>query len=417
MKKQLAILALCAALLFPCAAPAESYSFPSAGVFLETQERWTLLCPETIDEEAALLTRLGADADALRADWAAAGTVFETYLPENIQVRLNCVETDEAAEIADASWMTDAQRAAFLDSYNHTPFENVSFSENAPGWLSMDWTLQSGDTAARFSWLVTIRQGALYCLTAASSDAGYDALRAANLSVLAQLSFLGERFTLEADGADERVALPEPVADDGRVTPIALPGFTGLSLEDTFDLTIETLPGAQLSLQTPTGSLRGAAAEDGRHTFTLSTKQTKVYAYTLTAEADGREKSSMTIEVRRELTGEARLNAYRKSASALEGLYEKIAKDPSSYKGQAVTFRGKCAEVRDLNGLPCALVYSANPGTGVWKDPVWVLLSSAEALTVDSLYTVYGDVRGDALPVPEAEDGALAPVVLCQIVK
>ena len=92
-------------------------------------------------------------------------------------------------------------------------------------------------------------------------------------------------------------------------------------------------------------------------------------------------------------------------------------KDPSSYKGQAVTFRGKCAEVRDLNGLPCALVYSANPGTGVWKDPVWVLLSSAEALTVDSLYTVYGDVRGDALPVPEAEDGALAPVVLCQIVK
>ena len=111
MKKQLATLALCAALLFPCAAPAESYSFPSAGVFLETQERWTLLCPETIDEEAALLTRLGADADALRADWAAAGTVFETYLPENIQVRLNCVETDEAAEIADASWMTDAQRA------------------------------------------------------------------------------------------------------------------------------------------------------------------------------------------------------------------------------------------------------------------------------------------------------------------
>ena len=125
----------------------------------------------------------------------------------------------------------------------------------------------------------------------------------------------------------------------------------------------------------------------------------------------------MTIEVRRELTGEARLNAYRKSASALEGLYEKIVKAPSSYKGQAVTFRGKCAEVRDLNGLPCALVYSANPGTGVWKDPVWVLLSSAEALTVDSLYTVYGDVRGDALPVPEAEDGALAPVVLCQIVK
>ena len=415
MKKQLATLALCAALLFPCAAPAESYSFPSAGVFLETQERWTLLCPETIDEEAALLTRLGADADALRADWAAAGTVFETYLPENIQVRLNCVETDEAVEIADASWMTDAQRAAFLDSYKHTPFENVSFSEDAPGWLAMDWTLQSGATAARFSWLVTIRQGALYCLTAASSDAGYDALRAANLSVLAQLSFLGERFTLEADGADERVALPEPVADDGRVTPIALPGFTGLSLEDTFDLTIETLPGAELTLLTAAGSLRGVADETGRHTYNLSTKQTKTYEYTLVAAAEGRAESRMEIALRRELTGEARAAAYRKSAKSLDEIYPKVAKDPAAYRDQAVAFRGRAAEVRDLNGLPCALVYTANPGTGVWKDPVWVLLNSAETIVEGTVYTVYGDVRGDALPVPDAED--LAPVIVCQTVK
>lgn len=418
MKKTLAILALCAALLLPCAAPAESYSFPSAGVFVETQEDWTLLCPETLDGESALLARLGADADVLRADWAAAGTVFEAFLPDGVQVRLNCVETEESAECVDFSWMPDAQREAFLDSYNHAPFENVAFSDVASGWLAMDWSLQAEGGAARFSWLVTIRQGALYCLTASSAQADYDALRAANLSVLAQLSFLGERFSLDADGAENTdVSLPAPIADDGTVTPLSLPDFTGVSLEDSFDLTIESLPGTVLLLQTPTDSLRGLTDENGRYTYTLSTKQAKVYAYTLTAEAEGREKSSMAIEVQRELTGEARISAYRKNAVALEGLYGKLTNDPSVYAGKTVTYRGKVAEIRDLNGLPCALIYSANPRTGVWTEPVWTLLISAETLSVGSLYTIYGDVRGDALPMPDAEDGALAPVVICQIVK
>ena len=51
----------------------------------------------------------------------------------------------------------------------------------------------------------------------------------------------------------------------------------------------------------------------------------------------------------------------------------------------------------------------------MWKDPVWVLLNSAETIVEGTVYTVYGDVRGDALPVPDAED--LAPVIVCQTVK
>ena len=68
----------------------------------------------------------------LRADWAAAGTVFEIFLPDGVQARLNCLETDEAAALDDASWMTDDQRAAFLTSYDHAPYENVGWdAENA----------------------------------------------------------------------------------------------------------------------------------------------------------------------------------------------------------------------------------------------------------------------------------------------
>lgn len=418
MKKKL--LALCLTLALLCGAGAlaagESYSFPAAGVFVEPAGGWQLFSPETLDAAGETLTRLGADADVLRADWAAAGTVFEIFLPDGVQVRLNCLETDEAAALDDASWMTDDQRAAFLASYDHAPYENVGWDAENAGWLTFDWTLQAGGAQARFSWLVSVRQGALYCLTASSADASYDALRAANREVLARTTFLGARVGAQAAQAGEdRLVLPETIADDGRVTPLSLPGFTGVSIEDTYPLTIETLPGAELTLLTAAGSLRGVADETGRHTYNLSTKQTKTYEYTLVAAAEGRAESRMEIALRRELTGEARAAAYRKSAKSLDEIYPKVAKDPAAYRDQAVAFRGRAAEVRDLNGLPCALVYTANPGTGVWKDPVWVLLNSAETIVEGTVYTVYGDVRGDALPVPDAED--LAPVIVCQTVR
>ena len=77
MKKKL--LALCLTLALLCGAGAlaagESYSFPAAGVFVEPAEGWQLFSPETLDAAGETLTRLGADADVLRADWAAAGTV------------------------------------------------------------------------------------------------------------------------------------------------------------------------------------------------------------------------------------------------------------------------------------------------------------------------------------------------------
>ena len=168
MKKKL--LALCLTLALLCGAGAlaagESYSFPAAGVFVEPAEGWQLFSPETLDAAGETLARLGADADVLRADWAAAGTVFEIFLPDGVQVRLNCLETDEAAALDDASWMTDDQRAAFLASYDHAPYENVGWDAENAGWLAFDWTLQAGGAQARLSWLVSVRQGTLYFLTA-----------------------------------------------------------------------------------------------------------------------------------------------------------------------------------------------------------------------------------------------------------
>lgn len=414
--KKLTALLLALFLSVPGLSLAESFSFPEAGVFVETQPDWTLLCPETLASQAELLSRLGADEATLHADWAAAGTVFEVFLPQSMQVRLNCVETEQASILSDAAWMTEDAREAFRAEYDHAPFENVRYCEEAPDWLQLEWTLMAGEMPVRFCWLITIRQGALYTLTASGADADMDALCAANLAVLDSLSFLGTRLSLADEANDgSAMTLPQPVMDDGVVTPLSLPGFTGLSTDNTFALRVETLPGTELVLQTPTDSLRGVAGKDGSHTFSLSTKQTKVYAYTLTAQAEGRKASAMEIEILRELTGEARMEAYRDSARAVDGaFYEKLSETPAEYKNTAVSFRGKVFEIADLNGLPCALVYSANPGTGVWRNPVRVLLNAAMQLEEGRVYSFYGDVRGDSLPGDDEQ--ALAPVVICRSV-
>lgn len=408
---------LLAALLCAGLAAAEGYSFPSAGVFVETQSDWTLLCPETLANQGDLLSRLGAREDVLRADWAAEGGVFDAYLASGAQVRLTCVDSD----LPESVWMTDAQRQAFVASYDHAPYENVAFSEAAPGWLQMSWSFETEGATVRFFSLATVCQGALYRLTAAGAGLDAAALGEGCLSVLKNVSFLGTRLTLSAEEGDVAdVTLPEPIADDGAVTPLSLPDFNGLSTQDIFTLTVRSLPGAELTLTTPTDSLRGAADANGLHDFTLSTKQTKVYAYTLAAKAEGRAASRMEIEIRRELTGEAREAAYRAGARAVDmSLYASVLAAPDKYAGQALSLRGKVVASRDLNGLPCVLVYSANPGTGVWRNPFWVLLRTTEQLEEGSIYNLYGDVRGDALPLPEGTETAeqsLAPVLVCHSV-
>lgn len=57
--KGIAMLLALSLLVLPCAALAQSYSFPSAGVFVEMQPDWTLLCPQTLGEEEELLAQPG----------------------------------------------------------------------------------------------------------------------------------------------------------------------------------------------------------------------------------------------------------------------------------------------------------------------------------------------------------------------
>lgn len=413
--KRVRILALllCVLTFAAPSALAANYTFPYAGVRLESQDGWTLLTPETLEGQTEMIAELGGDIDALYADYAVNHVVFEVYMPDGVQVSLTVVETEQTAAWGSAAEMTEVEKAALLDGYAGLGYRNVRWSEGLSGYLRYDWALEAGGAVVTFSRLTTVQGGRFYTFTAASAQMSADALHEANLEVLANLSYFGGTDGVAVVG-ENLSALPSPIEDDGAVTPIALVDFSGVSLEDTTTLAIQTLPGAELLLQTATDTLRGRANGEGLHTFTLSTKRQVDYSYTLTASAEGRETSEMQITIQRRLSGAQQKAAYRASASTLETIgYQNLVSNPSAYSGTALTFRGMVADTIDVGGFPCVLMYTTNPGKGVWKRPLWVLFTAGEDIEVGGIYTVYGDIRGDAIAYTdetgETED---LPVIL-----
>lgn len=394
------------------------YSFPEAGVRLTTQADWTVITPDSVEEHVTMLRQLGADPDALRADYAANHTVFEIYMPEGIQVTLNAVRTEETEAWGSTAYMDEAALAAFVEAYTRAPYEDTQWAEDAPGHLRCAWSLQAGGLPVHFAGLITVRQGMLYTLTAMSATRAADALHAANVAVWDDLEYLGADIT--ASEAAASIAAPTPVMDDGITTPLALEDFSGVSYEDSTVIYLRTLPGAELMLYTATDSLRARANEEGLHKYTLSTKRQTVYSYRVTAQAEGRTISEIQISIDRQLTAEALELAYRRSAKPLENIgYSNIARAPEQYAGESITFRGPVgAEYAELGGYPCVLVYTRNPGRGVWSDPIWVMLTEAVSLEEDTMCTVYGDLRGDTMAYTDAEGAQQqAPVLVSRSIQ
>jgi len=409
-----AICALCAILLLlPFAAGAEIYSFPYLGTRLQAPEGWTVLLKDDLDAQQAWIERTGADIEAIRADYAANHTVFEVFMQNGAQVSLSVSETAETAAWDSVERMTRAEADAYMAGYAHPPYQNVEWSKEAPGFIRYHWAMEAGGAEVSFARLSTIWQGALYTLTATGVDVSTEALQAANFTVLTALDFIGVRVAAPLGKYAPPPPLPEPILDDGRVTPMSLVEFTGITDQDQTAIFVETLPGAELLLQTQSDMLRNTANAEGRQKFTLSTRRETTYVYTLTATAAGRSTSTLNITVERRLSAEALEGSYKRGAMAMDAWkYAQIMASLEEYRDRAVTFRGRVAEISEANGFPCALFYISNPTAGEWRDPLWVVLMQPYEIAVNEVLSVWGDLRGDALPYQEGGAVLSAPAVI-----
>lgn len=82
--------------------------------------------------------------------------------------------------------------------------------------------------------------------------------------------------------------------------------------------------------------------------------------------------------------------------------YDDFAAHVERYAGSQFIFRGKVMEFTDYDGSPCALVCVTNPSTGVWCDPIYVVLTPEAEMEAGEIITFYLVGEGISLPA----DGA-----------
>ncbi|HML47044.1 MAG TPA: hypothetical protein PKE04_09895, partial [Clostridia bacterium] len=87
--------------------------------------------------------------------------------------------------------------------------------------------------------------------------------------------------------------------------------------------------------------------------------------------------------------------------------YNRLSESPANYAGRNVEYRARIDRVGEVDGYPCLLVYTANPGTGVWRDPIYVLCKDLLSYAPEQMVTILGVVRGDSYDL----DGVSVPVV------
>ena len=173
----------------------------------------------------------------------------------------------------------------------------------------------------------------------------------------------------------------------------------------SFDLTVRTVPNAYIRLTTPNGSLRARAGGNGLVNFTINVRDEGMHSYQLESMLDGYRTGVATLEVERVLSEQERINNFRRNLGDVP--YGRLAVTPESYKGRNVEYRARIGQVGEVDGYPCLLVYTSNPGTGVWRDPVYVLCRDLLSYAPEQMVTILGVVRGDAYDL----DGVSVPVV------
>ncbi|MBP3655810.1 MAG: hypothetical protein J6K32_03855 [Clostridia bacterium] len=118
--------------------------------------------------------------------------------------------------------------------------------------------------------------------------------------------------------------------------------------------------------------------------------------FSLRAKAEDHTDHEMDLTLTRVFTEREGIAAFRQKMRALE--YDSLHKDPARYADVQFVFRGKVMDFADYNGSPCALLCVDNVATGVWKDPVWVILEDGMEIAVGQLATIYMTGEGQTLP-------------------
>jgi len=168
--------------------------------------------------------------------------------------------------------------------------------------------------------------------------------------------------------------------------------FTG----KTITIRGETEPQATVYVEGGNTRTSVKAGRTGVFAVRITQEAEGAVEYAVRVKADGFKESTQTVTLNRELTEREGITLFRQKM--IEPKYDEYVRGAAKYAGRSIKYRGKVMAFTDYNGSPCALVCVSNPGVGIWKDPIYVILDPSVEIEVGQVATFYFIGEGQTLP-------------------
>jgi hypothetical protein len=172
----------------------------------------------------------------------------------------------------------------------------------------------------------------------------------------------------------------------------AEPKFTGESVL----IRGETVPNAIVYFTGSGINTNVTANRYGAFSIRIPVSRAGIVVLDIRSHLSGYSDYTTTFQIERVLTEREQLAAFRQSVVSLE--YPTFAAQAREYADKSFIFRGRVMEYTDYNGQPCALVCVTNPSTGIWKDPIYIVIDTGDAPEIGTVMTFYLIGEGITLP-------------------
>ncbi|MDR1262455.1 MAG: hypothetical protein LBK46_03070 [Oscillospiraceae bacterium] len=313
---------------------------------------------------------------------------------------------DAGTDAVQAALDSVKQRVDFIDKqplgnvgssdYTPAPLSGVARVVESSGALAFELTrLPAWTDDGQISASGTTQPGARVTLTVdgveiARTRAGVDGTFAFEFTIDGENGGHDVAFTASHGGASARRVHSVLLALG--VTPLVLqPNMERIT--GPFDLYVYTLPDAAIELTTPSRTMHGPANGSGYLYFSLSIRRGQSAVYQATATAAGLPPSTVELTLERELSEIEQIQDFRLYTQNVT--YKKLVDNPEGAAGVNVELRGRVGAVEERDGLPALALYTSNPGSGSWQEPVFVYCDKLLQFAVGDVLTVLGVVRGD----------------------
>lgn len=163
-----------------------------------------------------------------------------------------------------------------------------------------------------------------------------------------------------------------------------------------------TAPGATVFVRGNGMNTNVKANKSGEFSISVPLEKEGDFTYTISAKLDNWHDGEIQFTLTRVFSTQEQIAAFRNSLSTIE--YAKLASASEGLVGKNVSLRGRISAFSDYEGLPCLLLYTKNPGKGIWTEPVWILCDEILSFEMDNIKTFYATVEGITLPYTN-EDG------------